>query len=351
MKIFVFGIVLVALRTSCAQGIGDGECPRLCNCYGTTVNCRDRGLHEVPRGIPPGTERLYLSENNITVIQRRDFDGLQSLRTLHLMNNYIVHIERGAFTDLITVERMRLNNNKLQSLPELSFSRMENLYKLDLSYNQLVKIDRKVFRGASLLRDLRLHNNQILCIMSGSFRPLKLIETLYLNDNNLTTLSSSSFTHMSFLKQLRLSKNPLACDCHLSWLALWLRPHIHLGLFTTCETPRQLHGLKVAELQTSDFRCTGNENHEALCEVEPLCPAKCECTSKSVDCRNRGLTELPFTFPYHMMELRLEQNYITEIPPRAFSPYKKLKRIDLSNNLIETIAEDAFSGLRTLNSL
>ncbi|XP_063963527.1 slit homolog 1 protein-like isoform X4 [Lytechinus pictus] len=228
---------------------------------------------------------------------------------------------------------------------------MDNLYKLDLSYNQLVKIDRKVFRGASVIRDLRLHNNQIVCIMSGSFRPLKHIEILYLNDNNLTTLRSSSFTHMSFLKQLRLSKNPLACDCHLSWLALWLRPHVTLGLFATCETPRQLHGLKVAELQTTDFRCTGNENHEALCEVEPLCPEKCECTSKSVDCRARGLTELPDTFPYHMMELRLEQNLITEIPPRAFSPYKKLKRIDLSNNLIEHIAEDAFSSVRTLNSL
>ncbi|XP_072177932.1 slit homolog 2 protein-like [Diadema setosum] len=350
MSLAVVGAVLLAL---CALGSATTEvrCPRLCSCYGNTVDCRERGLHEVPRGIPLNTERLYLNGNNITRISRKDFEGMDSLRTLQLMDNQIVHIERRAFKHLVNVERMRLNNNKIQSLPELSFARMESLYKLDLSFNRMVKIDRKVFRGASALRDLRLHNNQILCIMGGSFRPLRLLEILYLNDNNLTTLSSSSFTHMSFLKQLRLSKNPLACDCHLSWLALWLRQHPQLGLLTTCETPRQLHSLKVAELQTTDFRCTGNENHEAMCEIEALCPDECDCTSRVVDCRGRGLTQLPATFPYHMVELRLEQNTISVIPPRAFSPYKKLKRIDLSNNAIEVIAEDAFSGLRKLNSL
>ncbi|PKU35500.1 hypothetical protein llap_14198 [Limosa lapponica baueri] len=48
---------------------------------------------------------------------------------------------------------------------------------------------------------------------------------------------------------------------------------------------------------------------------------------------------------------RLELNGIKSIPPGAFSPYKKLRRIDLSNNQISEIAPDAFQGLRSLNSL
>lgn len=48
---------------------------------------------------------------------------------------------------------------------------------------------------------------------------------------------------------------------------------------------------------------------------------------------------------------RLEQNYITEIPPKAFANHRRLRRIDLSNNNISRIAYDAFSGLKSLNSL
>jgi Leucine rich repeat len=48
---------------------------------------------------------------------------------------------------------------------------------------------------------------------------------------------------------------------------------------------------------------------------------------------------------------RLEQNYITELPPKAFANFRRLRRIDLSNNNISRVAHDAFSGLRVLTSL
>lgn len=48
---------------------------------------------------------------------------------------------------------------------------------------------------------------------------------------------------------------------------------------------------------------------------------------------------------------RLEQNFITEITPKAFSNFKRLRRIDLSNNNISRIAHDAFTGLKSLTTL
>ncbi|GFG30556.1 hypothetical protein Cfor_10839, partial [Coptotermes formosanus] len=48
---------------------------------------------------------------------------------------------------------------------------------------------------------------------------------------------------------------------------------------------------------------------------------------------------------------RLEQNAITEVPPKAFAAYKRMNKIDLSKNQITKIAADAFLGLKSLTSL
>ncbi|KAJ8025760.1 Slit-like 2 protein [Holothuria leucospilota] len=346
--LFFVGLMFLSLTM---PFVADAVCHRSCSCYGNVMDCRDRGLQDVPSGIPSSVERLYLSGNNISEIRRGDFTGLRALRVITLSDNAIVSIERGAFHGLVSLERLRLNNNRLQNLPELLFSKMGSLYTLDLSRNRLLIISRKLFRGLGSLRNLRLDGNRITCIMEGSFRPLRLLESLALNENNLTTLSSSSFTHMSFLKNLRLTHNNLMCDCYLSWLSVWLRLRPQLGLQTQCSGPASVKGVKIAELQPTDFRCTGDESHEDLCDVEPLCPKECDCMDGVVDCRGRGLSELPDIFPYDMTEVRLEQNQIKSIGPRAFSQYKKLLRLDLSNNQIESISPDAFLGLRNLNSL
>lgn len=39
-------------------GIMEQKCPRVCSCYDHAVNCSHRGLTQVPRKIPPDTERL-----------------------------------------------------------------------------------------------------------------------------------------------------------------------------------------------------------------------------------------------------------------------------------------------------
>ena len=35
-----------------------GECPQVCSCYGTRVDCTNRDLQEIPSGIPEDVERL-----------------------------------------------------------------------------------------------------------------------------------------------------------------------------------------------------------------------------------------------------------------------------------------------------
>ncbi|RZC41717.1 hypothetical protein BDFB_004115 [Asbolus verrucosus] len=64
---FVLGIIAV-LIVSCDWSVAEPDvahlsfssfrCPRGCTCTGTTTDCSHRGLAQVPKNIPPETERL-----------------------------------------------------------------------------------------------------------------------------------------------------------------------------------------------------------------------------------------------------------------------------------------------------
>uniref|UniRef100_A0A673CM27 Slit homolog 2 (Drosophila) n=1 Tax=Sphaeramia orbicularis TaxID=375764 RepID=A0A673CM27_9TELE len=344
---------LVHLKCVCVCVFGsDGQpCPAQCSCTGTTVDCHGQGLRNVPRNIPRNTERLDLNANNLTKITKADFAGLRHLRVLQLMENKITTIERGAFQDLKELERLRLNRNNLAVFPELLFLGTTKLYRLDLSENQIQGVPRKAFRGAVEIKNLQLDYNHISCIEDGAFRALRDLEVLTLNNNNISRLSVASFNHMPKLRTFRLHSNNLQCDCHVAWLSEWLRQRPRLGLYTQCMAPPHLRGHNVAEVQKKEFVCTGHQSSSSSSCSVLQCPESCTCSNNIVDCRGKGLTEIPTNLPETITEIRLEQNAIKVIPAGAFSPYKKLRRIDLSNNQISELAADAFQGLRSLNSL
>ncbi|KAK7148029.1 hypothetical protein R3I93_012363 [Phoxinus phoxinus] len=329
-------------------------CPALCTCSGTTVDCHGLGLRTMPRNIPRNAERLELNGNNLTRINRNDLSGLKYLRVLQLMENQIGTVERGAFDDMRELERLRLNRNQLHQLPELLFQKNAALSRLDLSENFIQAIPRKAFRGATDIKNLQLDKNHISCIEDGAFRALRGVEVLTLNNNNISSIPVSSFNHMPKLRTFRLHSNNLNCDCNLAWLSQWLRERPTIGLFTQCSSPAPLRGINVAEIQKHEFSCSGQSESavgQSCSLATGSCPAVCACSNNIVDCRGKGLTAIPANLPDSMAEIRLEQNGIKSIPPGAFSPYKKLRRIDLSNNQISEIAPDAFLGLRSLNSL
>lgn len=85
----------------------------------------------------------------------------------------------------------------------------------------------------------------------------------------LDTLSAASpFTFHFASFDSRLHSNNLHCDCHLAWLAQWLRQRPTVGLFTQCTSPAELRGLNVAEVQKHEFSCSGND-----CIPSFTCPA------------------------------------------------------------------------------
>ncbi|XP_017468504.1 PREDICTED: protein slit isoform X2 [Rhagoletis zephyria] len=332
--------------------ISESRCPRVCSCNGLTVDCSHRGLTQVPRKISADVERLDLQGNNITVIFEADFQRLTKLRILQLTDNQIHTIEKGAFQDLVSLERLRLNNNLLKAIPENLVSSSASLLRLDISHNIITTVGRRVFKGAQSLRSLQLDNNQITCMDEHAFKGLIDLEILTLNNNNLTSLPHNAFSGLNRLRALRLSDNPFSCDCHLSWLSRFLRSAPRLAPYTRCQSPSQLKGQNVADLHDQEFKCSGlTENAPMECGMENSCPHPCRCADGIVDCREKSLTSVPVSLPDDTTELRLEQNFITELPPKAFANFRRLRRIDLSNNNISRIAHDALAGLKALTTL
>ncbi|XP_045582081.2 protein slit isoform X2 [Procambarus clarkii] len=334
-------------------GVGVGSvCPARCACFGTTVDCAKRGLTRLPRGVSPDTQRLDLQGNELTAVYYTDLAGLSQLRILQLHDNKLHTIERGAFQDLQQLERLRLDNNRLQHLPDNLFTNCPGLYKLELNRNQLKIIAKKMLKGLAQLRYLQLDENQITCIDEHAFRGLALLEILTLTNNNITTLWRGTFESTPRLRALRVSGNKLICDCHLSWLGRMLAAAPHLAPYVRCSSPYRLKDRLITEVLDNEFKCTGLvETVDRGCSLAPVCPRACRCGAGIVDCRDTGQTDVPTHIPDDTIELRLEHNEISHVPSKIFTPYRLLKRIDLSNNEISEVAEDAFHGLDSLNSL
>lgn len=71
--------------------LGFKQCPSSCLCYESSdlVDCRSRGLVQVPSSVPHGSWLLDLSRNKLTEVTSRSFKGLWSLKILLMFNNSI----------------------------------------------------------------------------------------------------------------------------------------------------------------------------------------------------------------------------------------------------------------------
>ncbi|XP_077290242.1 slit guidance ligand [Arctopsyche grandis] len=354
----ICGLMLLTLHLVESVGMTAAQqdrCPWACSCVAQTADCSHRGLQKVPHALPADVDRIDLQGNNISIITESDFRGLTNLKTLQLTDNQIHTIERDAFQDLVSLERLRLNLNRLTHIQDGTFSALASLIRLDLSHNQLSVIGKKTLRGLSSLRNIQLDNNRLTCLDDQLLKTFKDLEILTLNNNNFTTLHLEGLgsSGIAKLRTLRLGDNPIHCGCGIARLVTGLRGASRLaGAGARCRTPSSLAGVPLQRLPSHHLNCDGHSVPAVQeCAMEIQCPAPCRCSDGSIDCRERALERLPLALPDHSTELRLEQNMLTEIPPKAFTSYKKLRRIDLSNNKIVKIAADAFTGLRSLTSL
>lgn len=227
--------VLLPAHWHSYQWSSSAQCPYGCSCQNDDVDCRDRGLTEIPPDIPETVTELRLEQNRITELPGRVFSAFKHLRRLDLSNNQISKVAGDAFYGLKSLTTLVLYGNRLTDLP------------------------RNVFHGLSSLQLLLLNANNISCIRKDLFSGLHNLSLLSLYDNKIQSLANGTFDYFKNIGTLHLGGNPFVCDCNLKWLSNYLQKNPIETSDARCAEPKRLSRKRIMSLDPVKFKCRGNE--------------------------------------------------------------------------------------------
>uniref|UniRef100_A0AAQ4S1S9 Slit homolog 2 (Drosophila) n=1 Tax=Gasterosteus aculeatus aculeatus TaxID=481459 RepID=A0AAQ4S1S9_GASAC len=318
------------------------QCPESCTCSNNIVDCRGKGLTEIPTNLPETITEIRLEQNAIKVIPA------------------------GAFAPYKKLRRIDLSNNQISELASDAFQGLRSLNSLVLYGNKITEISKALFEGLFSLQLLLLNANKIACLRVDAFQDLHNLNLLSLYDNKLQTIAKGTFSSLRAIQTLHLAQNPFICDCHLKWLADYLQDNPIETSGARCTSPRRLANKRIGQIKSKKFRCSGTEpgvHHVGCtedyrsklggdCFADLACPEKCRCEGTTVDCSNQKLTKIPDHVPQYTAELRLNNNEFTVLEATGiFKKLPQLRKINLSNNRISDIEEGSFEGASGVNEL
>ncbi|KAM4865195.1 leucine-rich repeat-containing protein 24 [Thomomys bottae] len=266
------GLLLLLLLPSPLPGLTPraSVCPATCRCYSATVECGALRLRAIPSGIPPGTQTLFLQDNNIARLEPSSLAPLSALRHLYLHNNSLHTLESGAFRAQPRLLELALTGNRLRGLRGSEFAGLAQLRVLYLAGNQLAKLLDFTFLHLPRLQELHLQENSIELLESQALAGLSSLALLDLSRNQLATISREALKPLASLQVLRLTENPWRCDCALHWLGTWMKEGGQRLLSSrdkkiTCAEPPRLATQSLLEVSGSSLICIPPSVH-----VQPL---------------------------------------------------------------------------------
>ncbi|XP_038144556.1 trophoblast glycoprotein b [Cyprinodon tularosa] len=275
-------LLLFALALSCRC------CPDNCLCSLETVKCQNLDLNAIPHSLPANIKSLFITGNTISQINQTSFPmRLENLTDLYLSDNEMELVEAGAFQNLPNLERLDLSNNRIltfdeHALPDdnklkllnlsrsfhngslLDFFPRANLLQLatlDLSNNNLEhhRLD-GTFTAMSSLVTLSLRNTLLYTIENWSLPALR---DLDLRDNNLKFLPSATLAEFSINRSLRIQLlgNPWRCNCIIDDLVAWLKNSTQVvdSDNLTCFDPEAMRHTPLLQVQQSQLECSNRD--------------------------------------------------------------------------------------------
>jgi Leucine-rich repeat (LRR) protein len=312
---------------------------------------------------------LWLRTNQIEIIEKNSFVGLESLEILKLNGNKLKTIQ--TFNSLMNVIELRLSNNRITHIEENSLKELSQLEKLDLSNNQITFIHENTFENLKDLMELLIDNNQIKVLNREIFRDLiGLTSYLNLMSNKIETIESGTFRNLIGLKEISLSYNHLnKIEKHsfqnFTSLVLLDLSHNYLDQlidvfdvnvkieildlsFNFIKKFENIHSFRLQNLNLNF-----NDNGIKILKRDFF---KGNFLLELVEL-DLGLNELSlidkftFTNATKIKILFLNDNKFTMINSIGLESLKQLESIDLSDNLIEYVNENDFGNLKNLKSI
>lgn len=259
------------------------------------LNLSRNGIGNIPdTELPPSISSIDLSFNKISL--NKNYSLPRNLRMLNISYNNIGTIEGFILKGNVIVLDIRQN-----SLTRVPVIKMKNLEELYLSYNNITALNEKTFIGLMNLTILDLRANRLNDIEEKVFQGLNRLQWLDLSENNIISLAPATFQYLSNLVTLLLSKN------------------INLGNLQDFEDASLLFG-------------TGQRLQE-------------------IEASGTNLSRIPSTVTRSVRKLLLSDNAIRTIQCGEVDSFPLLQVIDVSNNMISEIEEDALGRLEFLSDL
>ncbi|XP_042227516.1 leucine-rich repeat neuronal protein 2-like [Homarus americanus] len=203
---FAFYCLLLvgSLVTPCAA-----ICPNNCTCddEALVVRCKPSKIDVLPFTFNPALQQLTMYGTEIHSLDINSLRWYQDLRHVNLSKNMIMQVEPNTFENQLHLEELHLAQNNITNVTDTMFNGLYNLIVLSLRGNVIKSLDGGVFVHLKHLRDLDLSENQIEKLHDQALVGLSNLRILHLRDNRLTVIPAKNLALVSDLAELSLGGN------------------------------------------------------------------------------------------------------------------------------------------------
>ena len=337
------------------------SCPPECqSCDNGRLACVSAGLQQPPDIIPDDTLVIDLSQNDI-----RALEGLPSApnaQSLRLPANKLEKLEASVLSVVPSLMSLDLSQNSITLIDDKAFDGLIDLRTVSLTGNKLTSIG-QVFKDTPQLTSVRLGNNEITEIGEDAFKDNTMVKMLDLSNNNVKKIHKDAFSNLDMLRYLILSNNPITTLPELSFTSTMLL----LADFSNCQlqsVPRtmpsslkdfRLGNNRIKEILVDDFQnmtevtlITLNDNmienvaHRAFGSLENL---------QELWLSRNQLVYIPRGLPASLEKLYIDNNHVVELAPTLFQANANLKYLSLEANKVMKIHQDSLKDVTQLETL
>lgn len=149
------------------------------------VKIADEKIVYLPQGFGsffPAIDALYVFDSQLQHLNRRDFVGVEKLKSISFYKNQIADIPDDALADLTVLRFLSFNGNQISKIPLILLHNLLILEEVSFRFNYITHVSANIFANNKKLRVINFNHNKIVGF-SADLVYLPSLKQLYLNQN------------------------------------------------------------------------------------------------------------------------------------------------------------------------